>query len=109
MGKNVDYVTVDVDSSTTDEYGYGGEDECNDDFPSMFVKLFTHINIKVAIFIFILGLFLFSDIFTRSVLKIFNGSVNQLGTPTSHGTIIQLSFLVLGYILIDLLVQGKYI
>lgn len=105
MGKKVDYVTVDVEP---DNDGYCTMSD-DDDFPSMFVKLCSRIHIKIAIFIFILGLFLFSDIFVRGVLSSFNGAVNQLGFPTTHGTILQLLFLVIGYLLIDLLVQGKYL
>jgi hypothetical protein len=104
MKKSVDYITVesDIDDGYKDNYN-------DDNFPAMLMKLFSRVNIKIAIFIFILGLFTFSDIYVRNILSTFNGAVNQLGCPTSHGTIIQLSFLVIGYILIDLLVQGSYI
>lgn len=109
MGKNVDYITVDDDkgydnSSYTDNY-----ETNDDDFPSMFMKLCSRINVKVAIFVFVIGLFIFSDIFVRSILGAFNNAVGQLGAPTSHGTVIQLLFIVFGYIVIDLLVQSKYI
>lgn len=108
MGKNVDYITVDDNDGYADSYDDDYENN-DDDFPSMFMKMCSRINIKVAIFVFIIGLFLFSDIFVRSVLGAFNGAVSQLGTPTSHGTVIQLLFIVFGYIVIDLLVQSKYI
>lgn len=105
MGGN-DYVTIDLESD--DEYdkdSYHGDD----DFPSMLVKLFTKINIKTGIFIFLLGMLIFSDIFVRTILVAFKGAVNHIEGPTTHGTIIQLTFLVLGYLIIDLLVQSKYL
>jgi hypothetical protein len=104
--KKRDYVSIDSESESESDNNKLSDD---DDFPSMFVKLLSHINIKIAIFIFILGLFLFSDIFIRNILSTINGAVNDLGYPTTNGTIIQLLFLVIGYLLIDLLVQGKYL
>jgi hypothetical protein len=105
MSKSEDFVSIDLDSDndSTDSLKDG------DDFPSMTVKLFTRMNIKIAIFIFILGLFIFSDVFVRTVLASFDGAVNQMEGPTTRGTIVQLIFLVVGYIIIDLLAQGKYI
>jgi hypothetical protein len=49
-----DYVTVDNDNDD-DIYKqkYDG-----DDFPSMFVKLCSRINLKIGIFIFLIGLFI---------------------------------------------------
>lgn len=83
---------------------YGG-----DDFPSMLVNLLTSINIKIAIFIFIIGMIIFSDMFVLNVLSSFKDAVNNIQTPTTNGTVIQLICLTIGYICIDLLVQGKYI
>lgn len=105
MPKSDDFVSIDLDSEddSTESLKSG------DDFPSMLVKLFSRMNIKVAIFLFIFGLFIFSDVFVRTILSNFNNAVNQLEAPTTHGTILQLTFLVIGYILIDLLAQGKYI
>jgi hypothetical protein len=102
--KKKDYVSI--DSESDDDNNKLSDD---DDFPSMFVKLLSRINIKIAIFIFILGLFLFSDIFIRNILSTFNGAVSDLGYPTTNGTVIQLLFLVIAYLIIDLLVQGKYL
>jgi hypothetical protein len=103
--KKKDYISIESDS----------EEECDkklsddDDFPSMFVKLFSRINIKVAIFIFILGLFLFSDIFIKNILSSFKGAVSDLGYPTTNGTVIQLIFLIIAYLIVDLLIQGNYL
>lgn len=102
MGRS-DYITVDDSDDDCDDISRG------DDFPSMFVKLLTAVNFKIAIFIFIIGMIVFSDVFVLNVLTSFNDATTNLQMPSTYGTMIQLSFLVLGYIAIDLLVQGKYI
>ena len=94
--------------STTD--ASDDSNECmGDDFPSLLIKLLGSINLKVAIFIFILGMFIFSDIFIKNILSGFPEGVSDINSPTTYGTTIQLLFLVMGYILLDLLVQGRYI
>jgi hypothetical protein len=100
-----DYVTVDNDNDD-DIYKqkYDG-----DDFPSMFVKLCSRINLKIGIFIFLIGLFIFSDVFVNTILSMFKGAISNIQLPTTYGTVIQLIFLVIAYLIIDLLVQAKYI
>jgi hypothetical protein len=81
--------------------------ETTDDFPSMFVDVFKKVNFKIAFFIFIIGIFIFSDIFIENIIKPWSSdAVDGADTPTSKGVFIQLIFLTLGYIGIDLLVQG---
>jgi hypothetical protein len=81
--------------------------ETSDDFPSMFVDIFKKINFKIAFFIFIIGIFIFSDIFIENIIKPWSvDSVDGSDVPTSKGVFIQLIFLTLGYIGLDLLVQG---
>ena len=62
------------------------------------------INIKIAIFIFIMCIFIFSDLFIENVLNKFKDSVYN-DCPTTKGTIIQSLLLAILYIIIDLLVQ----
>jgi hypothetical protein len=80
-----------------------------DDFPSMGMNLLGQINIKIAFFIFLFGFLIFSDIFIKNILNKFSGAVNGTDNATTKGTIIQLLFLVIAYIIIDLLVKNKYI
>ena len=79
-----------------------------DDLTSMFSDLFNTINYKVAFFLFVLGIFIFSDLFVDGVLTSFRDAV-YTDSPTTKGTTVQLIFLTLGYIVIDLLVTGKVI
>jgi hypothetical protein len=80
------------------------QDSHESDFPSMGVDLIKRINIKVAFFIFIIGLFVFSDVFIEKFLPIdYHDGTNE---PNTSGTIVQLVVLVLCYIVIDLLSQG---
>jgi hypothetical protein len=83
------------------------DEETGDDFPSMFVDIFKKINFKIAFFLFIVGIFIFSDIFIENIIKPWSpDSVDGSDVPTSKGVFIQLIFLTLGYIGLDLLVQG---
>lgn len=77
----------------------------DDDFPNMFVDLFRCINFKVAIFLFIFGVFIFSDLFVENVISRFSGSVEG-DCPTTKGTVMQLTILTMAYLVIDLIVQG---
>ena len=68
----------------------------------------SNINYKVAFLLFIIGMFIFSDIFIDNVLKKCSGCVEADGS-TSKGTLIQLLFLVIAYILMDLVVKYDFL
>lgn len=78
--------------------------QCNDDFVSIGLGFIKNINIKVAVFIFLFGLFIFSDVFIESVLNKFNNASRGMES-TTKGTVIQLLFLTLFYIITDMLVK----
>lgn len=79
-----------------------------DELGSMVTDFFGKINFKIAIFLFIFGIFIFSDLFIEHVLsKIKDAS--SADTSTSKGTMIQLLVLVLLYLVVDLLVQCQVI
>jgi hypothetical protein len=82
------------------------ENHDRDDFSSMLIDLTKKVNIKIAIFLFLLGIFIFSDLFIEMILSKFNGAVDGTET-TTKGTILQLLFMSISYIVIDLLVQGE--
>ena len=75
-----------------------------DDFPGIGIELMKRVNFKTAVFLFFIGLFIFSDIFIENFLP--KNMVDGYCTD-SRGTVIQLIVLVLMYIIIDLLVQGN--
>jgi hypothetical protein len=77
---------------------------CRNDFASMLIEFVRLINFKMAFYIFILGLLIFSSLFVERVLVGFSSAVED-GTPTNKGVIIQLTFLSLAYIIIDLLTK----
>ena len=97
----VDYETIEEPDDISKSDGH--------DFPAMTLSLFGKVNIKVAVFLFILSVLIFSDIFVRNVLIGFGTAVDQVNCPTTSGTLIQITMLVIGYIILDLLVQGNYI
>jgi hypothetical protein len=88
------------------------EDNYDDPKRSDFVKISSDVisclNIKVAFFIFLLGMILFSDVFIDNVLNKIPDTV-QSGSTTTKGTIIQIAILSTSYIFIDLLVQKKWL
>jgi hypothetical protein len=79
-----------------------------DDLGNMTTDFFGRINFKIAIFLFIFGVFIFSDMFIEHILsKIKDASSG--GESTTKGTLIQLLILVLFYLISDLLVQAEII
>jgi hypothetical protein len=86
----------------------GKNSNSNSDFISMFSDLFNSINYKVAIFLFILGILIFSDVFIETFLTPISGAVDG-DVPTTKGTTVQLLILTLGYIIIDLMISGNLI
>ena len=79
-----------------------------DDFGNMATVFFGKINFKIAIFIFIFGVFIFSDMFIEHVLSKIKDSSSG-GESTTKGTLIQLLILVLFYLICELLVQAEII
>jgi hypothetical protein len=78
----------------------------NEDFPSIGVDLIKKINFKVAIFLFFIGLFIFSDVFIENFLP--KNNIDGY-CADSQGTMIQLLLFVCLYVIVDLLAQGSII
>jgi hypothetical protein len=108
MSSRIDYETLDGPSSSSSGSASSTSEKKLDDFSTMFMELVSNLKIKVALILFIFSLFIFSDIFIDNVLVMIKGA-NQDGFVTSFGTIIQILFITIGFLLIDLLVSGKII
>ena len=78
--------------------------EKNSDFPSIGIDLIKKINFKTAIFLFIIGIFIFSDTFIENILP---SKFVYAGCTNSKGTVAQMLLLVFAYIVIDLMVSSK--
>jgi hypothetical protein len=78
------------------------------DFPSMVFDLGCKINFKVALLLFIVGLFIFSDVFINQVISSFS-NCTDMGMCNTKGTMLQLGFLCLAYVIIDLLVATDFL
>lgn len=74
------------------------------DLMKMSGNLLSNINYKVAFLLFIVSMILFSDVFIESVLGRFSGTVDGDCT-TTKGTMLQLLFMVVAYIILDLIVK----
>ena len=79
-----------------------------DDLGGMASDLFGRVNFKVAIFLMIFGVFIFSDLFIENVLSRIKDTTSA-DTTTTKGTMIQLLIIVLFYLIIDMLVQCEVI
>lgn len=74
------------------------------DLMKMTGNMLSNINYKVAFMLFAISMILFSDVFIEGVLNGFSGAVEGDCT-TTKGTMIQLLFMVMAYIILDLIVK----
>ncbi len=79
-----------------------------DDLGGMCSDLFSRVNVKIAVFLMIFGIFIFSDLFIETVLTNVKDATDA-DTTTTKGTMIQLIALVIFYLVVDLLVQTKVV
>jgi hypothetical protein len=81
---------------------YDTFEDSGDDFISMGSDLFGRINWKIAMFLFVMGVFIMSDVFIDNVLA--QGLGYEVdGVPTTKGTLAQLLLISITYIALDLL------
>jgi hypothetical protein len=71
-------------------------------------KAIGSVNYKLIFLTFLFGLVIFSDLFVKEVLVGFEKSV-FVGEPTTKGTVIQLLFLCLAMMVMDLLIVFEWI
>lgn len=85
---------------------YSSYEDVEDDFPSMTMDLIKNINWRVAMFLFVIMIFVFSDTFIETFLIGFDGSVEG-DCATTKGTTVQIILVVIAYIIIDIMVKNK--
>ena len=78
------------------------------DFMAVGGNLISNINYKVAFLLFIVSMVIFSDVFIENVISKFDGAVAGECTSTK-GTMVQLTCVVIAYILLDLVVKYEFI
>jgi hypothetical protein len=78
--------------------------DINNSLGGLVNEVLTGVQFKSIILLFMIFLFIVSDVFTINVLQRFNGAVDYK-TPTSFGSVIQGTCLVLLFIFADLLVR----
>lgn len=79
-----------------------------DDLVSVSGGLLKQINWKTALYLFVIGIIIFSDIFTDHVLNKIPDSTND-GIPNTKGSMFQLLLLILAFLILDLLVKNDWI
>jgi len=78
------------------------------DFSNLISGLCNGINFKMAIFLFIIYILIHNDIFITRVLSQIDGTVGETGQcPTTKGTIILGTILIIIYIIMDELMRHK--
>lgn len=78
------------------------------DLINVIVDFMNEINYKLVFFLFMIFLLLSSDVFLAQILSNINGAM-ELNTVTTYGTIIQGLFLILFYIIADMLIKTDLI
>jgi hypothetical protein len=101
-------IETDNDLKSIDKKNIKVNKKDKDDFVQMGMSLLNTINFKIAFFLFLIGMIIFSDMFINGVINKFSNTLHGECT-TTKGTIIQLIFLVLSYIIIDLLNKSEII
>lgn len=94
-------------SSHIDAYTDNSEDKSGDS-ETILGQIVTKVNWKMGIFIFIIGILIFSDVFVNNILTRFNDS-EDMGCPNNKGTLIQMGFLVCAYWVSDGLIRSRVI
>ena len=79
-----------------------------DSFTGIITDGLAGIQWKLLLFVFLIFLFVSSDVFTNRVLTKFKGAVDSK-YPTSYGVIIQDLFLIFFFILFDMGISQKVI
>ena len=78
------------------------------DFVDVSKNFLNQINTKLALFMFLVGMIIFSDLFIEKIISRFDGAVEGL-TTTTKGTIIQLTLYSIVLIMIDLMIQWGWL
>lgn len=84
-------------------------DKLPDDLMSISSNMIDKIPFKLLSFIFIIYLFLSSDVFNVRILSTIDGAVGYANTPSTKGTIITGVLLVVFTTLVGLLIDKKVI
>ena len=84
------------------------DDDDTHDLYETSIGLCKKIKFKSLIFLFILFIIISSDVFIEQMLDKFSNSVEH-NCPTSKGVIVQGIFLVLGFVILDTLVNSDLI
>jgi hypothetical protein len=108
MSEKVKGLTDDSDSDSDVEETPKSKKNKKTDFMRMTGNLISNINYKVAFLLFMIGMIVFSDIFIDGFLSHINDTVSG-ECPTTKGTMLQLLFMVLAYIILDLVVQYDWL
>ena len=83
-------------------------EESNGGLTDLFLKIGSNIKFKVAGLMFLVIMFLNTNVIIDRIFSTFDGAVSA-GNLTSRGTTLMAMFTVIAYILLDVLDSGGYI
>jgi hypothetical protein len=101
--------TISNDSVDDNDFEDLVDTESPDDITSVIANSGIGRSIKIAAFIFLLFVFVCSDVFIDRLLSTKDNTFAEGRHPTSNGTAVQGVIVALGYIVINLLVTGGLI
>ena len=98
-----------LDKENDDSNDYDNDSSVKkSDFVRIGGNVLGSINLKMAFFLFLLGMLIFSDVFIDGILSKMDGNV-QGECTTTKGTLIQLLLLCLSYIVLDLFTKAGWL
>lgn len=97
-----------MDHEDSEKIDFGEEKKFNDDFIGIIMNTLSSIPYKMAFLLFMIFVLIMSDIFHDYVLIQFDGAIVE-GRIRSYGHVVQGVFLVLIYIIFDVLITNGVI
>lgn len=67
------------------------------------------LNLKIAVLLFLTGMFVFSDTGESFLPRLSNRLVDDMGASNSKGTVVQLLVLCVLFLIFDFMVRNKYV
>lgn len=106
MSDPIEFDDTDFEETDIDDNNKKNNDKT--DLVAVSGNLVSNINYKLALFMFALGMFLFSDLFINGILSKISSSVEG-ECPTTKGTIIQLTIFCLLMLVLDILIKYQWL
>ena len=78
------------------------------DFVKVSGNILSNVNLKLGFFLFVISMLIFSDLFVNNVMSGIDGAVSG-EYCTSKGTIIQITILIVCFLVLDLVIKYEWL